>query len=75
MQKKSTLEQIRKDLSHGKIQDALIGWFDSYHPISAKEFLECSEDWFPEELLEILIDHRQMYNDAIQEIQTELGIK
>ena len=73
MSSKSTdLKEIRKLLTenddHG-VGAAVNVWYESYHLISTEEFLNCSDGWNVEELLEILNDKIWMFTSARDSIK------
>ena len=73
--KKTNLEMIAKHLNvNDDVHSAVDVWFQSYQQISAKEFLECSEDWSDSEILEIIEDEIMMLTSARDEIKRHLNI-
>jgi hypothetical protein len=71
MQKKDTLKYITQSFRNGNVHDALDSWLQSYQYISIAELLECNVEWSTEELMQILITHRDMYDHVIQQIIKE----
>jgi hypothetical protein len=66
MSSKSTdLKEIRKHLNENDDVCAAVNvWYDSYHLISTEEFLNCSDGWNVDELLDILTDKVLMFTSA-----------
>jgi hypothetical protein len=76
MSSKSTdLKEIRKHLNENDDVCAAVNvWYDSYHLISTEEFLNCSDGWNVDELLDILSDKVLMFTslrDSIKEYREE----
>ena len=72
--KKTNLEVIAHRLNEkNDVHSAVDVWFSSYQKISAKEFLECSEDWSDSEILEIIEDDLAMLTSARDEIKQHLN--
>jgi hypothetical protein len=71
MSSKSTdLKEIGKHLNENDDVCAAVNvWYDSYHLISTEEFLNCSDGWNVEELLEILNDKIWMLTSARDSIK------
>jgi hypothetical protein len=71
MSSKSTdLKEIRKHLNENDEVGAAVNiWYESYHLISTEEFLNCSDVWNVEELLEILNDKIWMLTSARDSIK------
>lgn len=71
MSSKSTdLKEIRKHLNENNdVGAAVIVWYESYHLISTEEFLNCSDGWNVEELLEDLNDKIWMFTSARDSIK------
>ena len=67
--KANDMYAIRKHLNtRDDVYSAVTVWQQSYHNISAQEFLDCSADWNSKELLEILEDKIRMLTSARNEI-------
>jgi hypothetical protein len=76
MSSKSTdLKEIRKHLNENDDVCAAVNvWYDSHHLISTEEFLNCSDGWNVDELLDILSDKVLMFTsarDIIKEYRVE----
>ena len=76
MSSKSTdLKEIGKHLNENDDVCAAVNvWYDSYHLISTEEFLNCSDGWTVDELLDILSDKVLMFTslrDSIKEYREE----
>lgn len=71
MSSKSTdLTEIRKHLNENNDVGAAVNvWYESYHLISTEEFLNCSDGWNVEELLEVLNDKIWMFTSARDSIK------
>ena len=73
--KSTDLKEIRKHLNENDDVCAAVNvWYDSYHLISTEEFLNCSDGWNVDELLDILSDKVLLFTslrDSIKEYREE----
>lgn len=73
--KSADLNEVRKHLNENDdVCAAVNAWYDSYHLISTEEFLNCSDGWNVDELLDILSDKVLMFTsarDSIKEYREE----
>ena len=71
MQKKDCLKQITEAIRDNDIDKAVGLWFESYHHISAQEFIKCSCEggWNIDERLESMKTQKFMYDESVADVE------